>query len=384
VQWIVLGGEALSRDWARELANAGSCRVLNHYGPTETTVGVTTFEVTGTSLNDPALAIAGTVPIGRPLANTHAYVLDAHGQQVPVGVHGELYIGGAGVTDGYVNRPELTADRFVTAPAGAHAKSGERLYRTGDRVRYLTNGAIEFLGRTDEQCKIRGYRVELGEVEHALAQHPAVASVVVLARPVGDAAGADAELVAFAVPRAAGYATAHVEAATPDRLTAWAAQQLPEYMVPSVITIVESVPLTANGKIDRKALLSQTSDAPAAEAMVAPRTPTETALAGIWVDVLKKEQVGVTQNFIALGGHSLLAIRVLGRISKQFGVRLPLRTLFDAPTIEELAKLIDAERARSAGAGAEGIVRVSRDAHRIGGTPPASSTLATTEGGRSE
>jgi acyl-coenzyme A synthetase/AMP-(fatty) acid ligase/acyl carrier protein len=329
-KWIVLGGEALSWEFAQRLADAHGPRVLNHYGPTETTVGVSTFEVTPESSRAARSAGAQTVPIGRPLANTKLHVLDAQRQPTSVGVPGELYISGDGVTRGYLMRDDLTAERFV------ELASGERAYRSGDRVRRLPDGSIEFLGRADDQVKIRGYRVELSEIEHVLVEHPGVAQAVALVRP---------ELVAYVVPKTvADYAKAHTQLTNPDTLKDWLTSRLPDYMVPSAIVMVEQMPLSANGKIDRNALPdpAQSSEAKVDE-FVAPRNPTEEAIALIWADVLKKEKVGVTENFITLGGHSLLAIRVLGKLSRRFGVRLPLRSLFDAPTIADLSELVDLE-----------------------------------------
>jgi acyl-coenzyme A synthetase/AMP-(fatty) acid ligase/acyl carrier protein len=310
--------------------------VVNHYGPTETTVGVLTHEVTTESLTAAAALGAQTVPLGRPLANTRTYVMDAHGQEQPLGVPGELWIGGAGVSSGYLNRPEMSAERFVSF-------KGERVYRTGDRVRRLSDGTLEFLGRADDQVKVRGYRVELGEVEQALRGHPGVAQGVVVLRSDGDDEPA---LVAYAVAKQSGYAVSHGDRPTAEKLTQWLAAQLPDYMVPGAVVLLETLPLTANGKLDRAALPAPDAlAASAAEAQVAPRTETEVALAAIWADVLKREQIGMRDNFLALGGHSLLAIRVLGRISKTFGVRLPLRTLFETPTVEALAAAIDLVRA---------------------------------------
>ncbi len=336
-RWLVLGGEALRVDFARSLLRAAGtrCRVLNHYGPTETTVGTCTFEVTPSALEALESRGAGSVPIGRPLANTHTYVLDAAGQRVPVGVPGELWLGGAGVATGYLNRDDLTTQRFVSMAFDGN--TAERLYRTGDRVRRLPDGTLEFLGRADDQVKVRGYRVELGEIELSLRAHPGVAqAVVVLADP-----GPAARLIAYVVPRADGYAVSHGDRATGERLREWVAAQLPEYMVPSVVVLLDTLPLTANGKVDRAALPAP--DAADVDAFVAPRTPVEEQLAAIWAEVLKRDRVGATDNFIALGGHSLLAIRVLGKISRAFKLRLPLRALFDAPTVEELAELVEVE-----------------------------------------
>jgi acyl-coenzyme A synthetase/AMP-(fatty) acid ligase/acyl carrier protein len=329
-RWLALGGEALRLEVARTFLGAGTCRVLNHYGPTETTVGVLTHEVTSDSLATASALGAQTVPLGRPLANTQAFVVDTYGNEQPVGIPGELWLGGTGVTQGYLNRPVLTAERFTTF-------RGAKVYRTGDRVRRLADGTLEFLGRADDQVKVRGYRVELGEVEQALRAHPGVAQGAVILR--------DDELVAYAVAKQAGYAVSHSDRPTSEKLVEWLAAQLPAYMVPSAVVLLEQLPLTANGKLDRAALPAP--DAPEAndDAFVAPRTETEKALAGIWAEVLKREQIGATDNFLALGGHSLLAIRVLGRISKTFGVRLPLRTLFETPTVEALAGAIAGARA---------------------------------------
>ncbi|MEO5816459.1 MAG: amino acid adenylation domain-containing protein [Gemmatimonadaceae bacterium] len=325
-RWIVFGGEMLRPDVARTVLGANRCRVLNHYGPTETTVGVLTFEVTSKSL-DSALAMgAQSVPLGRPLSNTKVYVADASGRELPVGVPGELLIGGAGVAQGYLKRPDLTAEKFSV-------RSGERVYRTGDRVRRLSDGTIEFLGRGDDQVKVRGYRVELGEVGAALRAHPGVENGVVVFR--------DAHLVAYAVPKHDGYAVSHGDRPTPEKISEWLSAQLPEYMMPSAVVLLDTLPLTANGKIDRAKLPEPSSGEPEKPSFIEPRTPTEIQLATIWAEVLKRDQVGATDNFLALGGHSLLAIRLLGKISKAFGVRLPLRSLFESPTVEQIAAAVD-------------------------------------------
>lgn len=334
-KWIVLGGEALRPDVARELLRAESCRVLNHYGPTETTVGVCTFEATNQSLEQIAAMGAQTVPVGYPLANTHAFVVDANGVEQPVGVPGELYLGGAGVANGYLGRTDLTDERFGQF-------GGERVYHTGDRVRRLENGAIEFLGRADNQVKVRGFRVELGEIAQALRSHAGVEQAEVV---VFKSEGED-RVVGYVVPRQ-GYAVSHSDRPTPERLQEWVATSLPEYMIPASIVIIEQMPLTPNGKVDRAALPAPDVQASAASQSVAPRNEIEEQLCAIWCDVLKKDSVGVTDNFLALGGHSLLAIRVLGKISKTFGVRLPLRTLFETPTVEALATAIAAARSAS-------------------------------------
>ncbi|AHG93600.1 amino acid adenylation domain protein (plasmid) [Gemmatirosa kalamazoonensis] len=325
--WLVVGGEALRPEVARTFLNAGTCRVLNHYGPTETTVGVLTHEVTTASLS------GQTVPLGKPLANTHAYVVDTFGNEQPVGIPGELLIGGAGVARGYLKRDDLTAERFV-------AFHGERVYRTGDRVRRLPDGSIEFLGRVDDQVKVRGFRVELGEIEQVLRANPGVAQAVVVLN--------EEELVAYAVPKQAGYAVSHSDRPTREKLVEWLAAQLPEYMVPSAVVLLDALPLTPNGKVDKRALPAPDAAEQQGEQFAEPRTDTERQLAAIWAEVLKKERVGLGDNFLALGGHSLLAIRALGKISKSFGVRLPLRTLFEASTLEQLAGAVDRARAGTA------------------------------------
>ena len=342
-RWVVLGGEALRPAVARALLGAQTCRVLNHYGPTETTVGVLTHEATSASLDAADVQGAQTVPLGRPLPNTRTRVHDPWGQEPPLGVPGELVIGGLGVARGYFKRDDLTADRFVTL-------SGERWYRTGDRVRRLSDGTIEFLGRADDQVKVRGYRVEIGEIEQVLRSQPGVLqAVVALVTP----ANGEPRLVAYAVPKQAGYAVSHGDRATPEKLQAWVAAQLPEYMVPSAVVMLESMPLTSNGKVDRAKLPRPGDDtARGGPVRVAPRTPTEAVMTKIWRDVLKREDLGVTDSFLDLGGHSLLAIRVLGRISKELGLRLTLRALFESPTIEQVARLVDADKAARAEAAA--------------------------------
>jgi amino acid adenylation domain-containing protein len=361
-RWIITGGEALRWDLASQLLGAGSCRVLNHYGPTEATVGVCTFEVTSDSMAAERKGGAQTVPVGSSLANTTAHILDAHLRPMPVGIPGELYLGGAGIAAGYVGQPLLTAEKFLDDKFATW--TGARLYRTGDRVRRRPSGRIEFLGRADDQVKVRGYRLELGDVEHELRQSPGIADCVVVARsaPSDDGLPGELRLAAYVVWRT-GYETAHAERPTVEKLTEWLRERVPDYMVPSSIMVLDALPLSANGKVDKHAL-PEADIGGGTEAYVAPRTDTETALAAIWQDVLKKERVGVTDDFLALGGHSLLAIRVLGKISKQFAVRLPLRSLFDSPTVEKLAAVLETERAGSA-TPAAGITARARDAHRI-------------------
>ncbi len=343
---LVIGGEALSREtlafW-RE--HAPQTRLVNEYGPTETVVGC--------CIHDAAAEIdaTGAVPIGRPIANTQLYVLDAHLRPVPVGARGELYIGGAGVARGYLNRPELTAERFVRDPFRDDPEA--RLYRTGDLARYRANGDLEFLGRLDHQVKIRGFRIELGEIESVLAQHPAIREVAVLARE--DTPG-DRRLVAYLV--------ADEEAApATTELRAFLAGRLPEYMVPSAYVTLGALPLTPNGKVDRKALAASEA-APeargAGEDHVAPRGPVEEVIAGIWADVLGLPRVSLRDGFFALGGHSLLATQVMGRIATSLGVELPLQSIFEAPTVEGLAARASAALSAGEGMAAPPLARVAR------------------------
>ncbi|HEX3555022.1 MAG TPA: amino acid adenylation domain-containing protein, partial [Thermoanaerobaculia bacterium] len=314
------GGEALSPVLAASLqARVGS--LWNVYGPTETTVWSTLEEVRG----------GGPILIGRPIANTEAYVLDVLddvGQPVPVGVPGELLLGGVGLARGYLGRPELTAERFVPSPFGA---PGSRLYRTGDLARWRHGGALECLGRIDYQVKVRGFRIELGEVEAALARHPEVSAAVVVAR---DEASGDRRLVAYVVPRRAG---ADLSA----ELRTWVRRSLPEHMVPSVWVSLAELPLTPNGKVDRKALPAPEA-AKAERVSAAPRTPTEEALADILATVLGVADMSPGDSFFDLGGHSLLATQAISRIRKVFGVELPLRRFFETPTLAGLAGAIDA------------------------------------------
>jgi amino acid adenylation domain-containing protein len=317
---VIFGGEALEpaslREWV-ERRGAETPRLVNMYGITETTVHVT-YRPLG---REDVFGGSGS-PIGRAIPDLRLYVLDPARLPVPIGVPGELYVGGAGVARGYLNRPELTAERFVEDPFAPG-----RLYRTGDRVRWMADGTLEYLGRLDEQVKIRGFRIELGEIEVRLAEHPEVREAVVLARE--DVPG-DRRLVAYVV--------GEVEA---DALRAHVRQGLPEYMVPSAFVVLDRLPLTANGKVDRKALPAPDL-ATAEDRYVAPRTPAEEVLAGIWAEVLRLERVGVEESFFDLGGHSLLATRVLSRVRELFGVDLPLRALFEGPTVAEMAGRVDA------------------------------------------
>ena len=304
---------------ARELAG---CRVTNGYGPTEGTTFTCCYDVPADG------AILNTVPIGRPIANTQVYVLDAHLRPAPVGVAGELYIGGDGLARGYVNRPGLTAEKFIPNPFAP--QPGARMYRAGDLARYLPGGEIEFLGRLDSQLKIRGFRIELGEIESVLGRYGAVAQAVVVARDNG---AGDKQLVAYLVAEEGGDVS-------PAGLKDYLRRHLPDYMIPAAFVVLEQLPLTPNGKVDRKALPAP--ERAAAEGYNAPRTPLEELLAGIWADVLGIERVAIDDNFFDLGGHSLLATQIMARIGDSFHLSLPLRELFESPTVAGLAERIQA------------------------------------------
>lgn len=305
-------------------------RLINSYGVAEATIDTTFFEAcTGEKIHS-----GGFVPIGKPFPNMLVHILDRSLQPVPVGVAGTLFIGGAGVARGYLNRPELTSEKFVLNPFSTDPNA--RFYNTGDQARYLPDGDIEFLGRNDNQVKIRGFRVELGEIETVLAKSPWVQQAVVVARELSPG---DPRLIAYVIPSAT-FPT--------EELRAFAKDRLPGYMLPSRFVKVQEFPLNANGKIDRKALpLPKSGDEDMGRQFVAPRTETEQQLALIWSEVLQVTAIGVRDSFFDLGGHSLLAIQVISRVRSRFGVELPLRSLFENPTIAELSKAIEAIRAQS-------------------------------------
>ncbi|WP_432021789.1 amino acid adenylation domain-containing protein [Streptomyces parvus] len=324
---VLVGGEALPRPLAGALRDSAR-EVTQVYGPTETTIWST-----AASLDEEG---AGRPPIGLPLANTRAYVLDSALRPVPAGVAGELYLAGAGVARGYLNRPALTAQRFVADPFGP---AGGRMYRTGDLVRRHADGNLEFLDRVDRQVKIRGFRIELGEIEEALDQHPAVARAAVVVHE--DQAG-EKRLVAYTVP-----APGH-DAADTASLRAHLAGQLPAHMVPSAIVGLDALPLTPNGKLDRKALPAP-DFASAAGAGRGPRTPQEEILCGLFAEVLGLPSVGAEDGFFDLGGHSLLATRLTNGVRARLGVEVPVRAVFEAPTVRALAtRLAGGDRARPA------------------------------------
>jgi non-ribosomal peptide synthetase component F/acyl carrier protein len=314
---ILCGGEMLPSRLADALLERGGM-VWNFYGPTETTVWSTAFRVK----HD-----IGSVSIGKPITNTRIYILDSHGQPVPVGVTGELYIGGAGVARGYWNQPELTAERFLRDPFVGDGKA--RMYRTGDLGRWLPDGNIEFLGRNDFQVKIRGFRIELGEIEAALGTHSAVREAVVIAR---EETPGDKRLVAY-------YTSVVSEQAVgAEQLRAHISARLPEYMVPAAYVRLEALPLTANGKLDRKGLPAPEGDAYAVRGYEAPVGEIETKLAQIWAEVLKLDKVGRHDNFFELGGHSLLAVRMISRIREVLDIEVSISALFAHPALSEFAR----------------------------------------------
>jgi len=325
-KYLVLGGEAASWDLVRRVQQARKCAVINHYGPTEATVGCCTFDVAANDVSGWSLA---TVPIGRPIANDRVYILDQKMRPVPVGVPGELCIGGAGIAKGYLNQPQQTAERFVKD--GFSKDANARLYRTGDLARFLPDGNVEFLGRIDQQVKIRGFRVEPAEIESVLKKHAAVQQAVVV--PQDDKSG-DKRLVAYVV-------ASKKPAPAADELRSYLQEKLPDYMVPSAILHLDSLPLTRNGKIDVAALPSPDQAAIVTDRVtIAPRNPVEQGLVEIWRQVLQLDNIGVQDNFFDLGGHSLLATQVISRVRSTFRVQLPLRSLFDAPTVAGLADQI--------------------------------------------
>jgi amino acid adenylation domain-containing protein len=326
---VLCGGEALSHDLAMHLTECSS-DVWNMYGPTETTIWSTTSRV---ERGQPL------VSIGRPVGNTQVYILDPDGQPSPLGASGELFIGGAGVARGYLHRPELTCERFVPHPFTEGG--GERLYRTGDLARYLPDGSLQYLGRIDQQVKVRGFRIEPGEVEAALVQHPAVRECVVIAREDADS---DKRLVAYLVKEA----TADAGEVSISELRSYLKQRLPDYMVPAQWVVLDALPLTLNGKINRRALPKpDSSQTGLTENFVAPTTPLEKELAEISAQILGLERVGIYDSFFDLGGHSLMGMQFMMRVCDTFHVDLPLRTLFETPTVAGLAQRIEMIRLMS-------------------------------------
>jgi len=335
LQVVIVAGEACQQ----ELVNChgkllSETALYNEYGPTEATVWSSFYKCK-------PQAEPTKVPIGRAIANTQIYLLDANLQPVPVGVTGEIYIGGAGITRGYLNREQLNVEKFIANPFSSQLQNlsspvSDRLYKTGDLARYLPDGNLEFIGRTDNQVKVRGFRIELGEIEVALTQHPDLAEAVVIARE--DTPG-DKRLVAYLVTGSPGMKPSEAKWRT------FLKTKLPDYMVPSAFVCLAAMPLTPNGKVDRRALPAPDISSLTKQAgSISPRNLIELQLTQVWADVLNVASVGVTDNFFALGGHSLLAVRLMARIQQQLGKNLPLATLFQSSTIEEQAKLLDSDK----------------------------------------
>ncbi len=314
------GGEALPRELAEQLLPR--CRELwNMYGPTETTIWSSVYRVQDLNWT--------SAPIGRPIGNTQMYVLDKNNHMVPLGVPGELHIGGDGLALGYWNRPELTSQKFIPDPFSKNPDA--RLYKTGDRCRYRADGTIEYLCRLDNQVKLRGFRIELGEIESLLAQHPSIQQAVMSVRE--DVPG-DKRMVGYLVPKP-GQQILGME------IRAYLRQTLPDYMVPAALVELDALPLTPNGKVDRKALPApEFSTAEGDGAFSPPCSPQEEMIAGVWAQILKVARVGIHDNFFELGGHSLLAMQVISRVSQAFGINLPLLALFEAPTVAGLAEKV--------------------------------------------
>ena len=343
VRQLVAGGDVLSPAHVRRaLKSIPDLTIVNGYGPTENT----TF-TTCCSLQAPTLP-AGPVPIGRPIANTCVYVLDPHGQPVGQEIPGELHAGGMGVARGYLHQPALTAERFV--PDAWSGTPGARLYRTGDRVQWRGDGTLEFLGRWDAQVKIRGYRVELGELEAVLGEHGGVKQRVVVMR---QAAGGEGQMVAYVVG---------APGVTGGAIRAWLQTRVPEYMAPAAVVMLDALPLTANGKVDRTALPAPATGTAGVRETVAPGTPVEEIVAGVWAEVLGVDAVSPAANVFELGAHSLMATRVVARLRTIFGVDVPLRALFDAPTVRELAARVARTRADDTRTDTPPLVAVRRGA----------------------
>ncbi|MGA8443154.1 MAG: amino acid adenylation domain-containing protein [Candidatus Sulfotelmatobacter sp.] len=322
---LIVGGEKASASafaaWVK--CSGGGVRWVNTYGPTEASIIVTSYEP------DPAHPIPENLPIGRAIANTQLYILDEQRNPVPIGTPGELYITGPGVARGYLGRPELTAEKFIVD--SFTSEQGRRMYKTGDLVRSLGDGNIEFLGRADFQVKIRGFRVELGEIETVLEKHPSVATAVVVAHESNGE------------KRLAGYVIAADPEPTGQELSKYLKDRLPEYMVPADFIFLETMPLTPNGKVDRGALPRPPASSNRGGDFVAPRNQFESIMTRRWEQVLGKRPIGVRDNFFEIGGHSLAAARLMGTVGKEFGKKLLLTDLLQAPTIEQLVRLVRLE-----------------------------------------
>ncbi|HEV3039101.1 MAG TPA: amino acid adenylation domain-containing protein, partial [Candidatus Angelobacter sp.] len=323
VRQVLCSGEALSRDVARKCLERTTAQLHNLYGPTEASIDVTYWLCEKERLDQ-------GVMIGKPIANMAVYVLNEFLEPVPVGVTGELYLGGIGLARGYLNRPGLTAEQFLPNPFSQ--PGAERFYRTGDWARYRASGEVEFIGRSDHQVKIRGYRIELGEIESRLEEHAGVQKAVVVAR---ENTPGEKRLVGYVVSKLG--IELHVK-----ELRGYLRQRLPEYMVPAVLMTLDQMPVTSNGKIDREALpLPQPQTALSEQGWVRPRNRFEETLCAIWAEVLRRESVGIRDNFFDIGGDSLLAVVLVFRIERAFSVKLPLMRIFEMSTIEKLAEYID-------------------------------------------
>jgi amino acid adenylation domain-containing protein len=347
------GGEALPSKLAARFGETVGAELCNLYGPTEASIDAAACPLGRDAFAD-GHAVGGLVSLGRPISNVSMYVLDEWMRPVPAGVKGELYIGGEGLARGYLGRAGLTAERFVPNPFAA--REGERLYRTGDLGRWDADGRLHYLGRADEQVKVRGFRIELGEVEAALRAHADVSGVAVVVEEAEEAGAAPQGLIAYVVFRPG---ASHGPGELRDFLT----RRLPEYMIPSSFVALEALPLTANGKLDRKAL--PRADARVAEGdgstSSAPRTPLEEVLAGVWAEVLGVERVGVEENFFDLGGHSLLALQIGSRVRKLLRVELSVRRMFESPTLAEMARAIEAELRAASGTQEPPLLPAPRD-----------------------
>jgi len=318
---VLLGGEAINASTWEKLRNCPTIHFYNMYGPTECTVDATI---------DLIRDLGEKPSIGRPIANVQVHVLDARGEPAPLGVAGEIHIGGAGVARGYLNRDELSAERFIADRFSDVPNA--RLYKTGDLGRWLADGTLEYMGRNDFQVKIRGFRIELGEIENALLAVPGIREAVVIARDDSQGDSENQRLVAYVCG----------EPVPAEHLRGELLKHLPEYMVPSAFVHLDALPLTANGKLDRRALPAPGQDALASKAYEAPQGDTELAIAEIWKGLLHLDQVGRNDGFLELGGHSLLAVQLLSRLRRKLGARITLRELFDAPTVRGLASLVNA------------------------------------------
>jgi acyl-CoA synthetase (AMP-forming)/AMP-acid ligase II/acyl carrier protein len=318
---ILVGGEKLSEQHIKQVNLAHpSLTIINGYGPTENTTFSLTFNITDSGNRN-------SIPIGRPLNNRYAFILDTSHNPAPIGVAGEIYLGGAGLSRGYLNQPELTAEKFLSNPFSP--LKGDRLYKTGDLGRWLEDGNIEYLGRLDDQVKIRGFRIELGEIENVLQQNDMVRHAVVMVKEDKER---NKRLVAYIVPEGL---------FDRDSVQAWSKSKLPEYMVPSFWVLLESLPLTPNGKVDKKALPDPDANFLVTRKYVAPRNELERKLVEMWQDLLKVDRVGIEDNFFELGGHSLLAMRMISYIERDLLLSIPIQVLFKFTSISDLSKYLD-------------------------------------------